>query len=350
MEAQTCSRTNVNLNLVRVVAIAAVILLHASAGFAAIFDLGTPEFLWGNFFHSLSRIGVPLFVMTSGALMLNEEKPFSLKKLFSGNILPMVILLVVWSALYAVGFQILIPALQGERIRLSSIIEAFLLGHYHLWYLYMQIGLYLALPLLRRIVSKANKNLVLLYIAISLLTQFTVPLIRSAALQWEGAGVLLSFLDKFHLGFFNVFVCYYLTGWYLVHIGVPEKGKRLAFYGVALLAVIVTMVYVAMTKDSKNACANDNLIIYLYSAGVFLALNNMIISPQIEPAISLLAKCSFGMFAIHPVFLSVLTAVLPLTIPTPVYILLTFVLIGALSCLATYVLSKVPLAKKLVRM
>ena len=67
------------LDITRIVAVLAVIMIHTSSGFVTLYDTSSIEFLWGNIFDSISRIGVPLFVMISGSLMLDEEKNITIK-------------------------------------------------------------------------------------------------------------------------------------------------------------------------------------------------------------------------------------------------------------------------------
>lgn len=342
---------NISLDITRIIAIVAVVMIHVSAGFVTSNELGSLEFVWGNIFDSISRIGVPLFIMTSGALLLDEEKQFSIKDLFSKRLPQIVFLLIAWSAIYAVGYNIAIPLLKGESISIKSFIASFALGHYHLWYLYMQIGLYLALPFLRAIVCKKNKNLVLLYLVISLLTQFTIPVIKAVSLQFDFFAHLVTLLEKFQLGFFNVYVSYFLAGWYIVHVGISKKN-RFALYGAAVLSLLVMIVYVNFTKDYSNAYANPGVLVFVYAVGVFLVINtiNEIKIKKANGIVSILSKSSFGIYVVHVVLLDVINRLLPKTLVAPIYMLVCWTLTFVVSFMVTYMLSKIPYLKRLVRM
>lgn len=71
MSNQSVSTRNYALDLIRVCAMCLVVLLHASSVFVSYSENVT---LAGNILNSLSRPCVPLFVMLSGALLLNEAK------------------------------------------------------------------------------------------------------------------------------------------------------------------------------------------------------------------------------------------------------------------------------------
>lgn len=65
---------NSRLDIIRIVAVLAVIMIYTSANFVTSFDVFSTEFIGGNIFDSLLRIGVPLFVTISGSLMLDENR------------------------------------------------------------------------------------------------------------------------------------------------------------------------------------------------------------------------------------------------------------------------------------
>ena len=68
------------LDILRVIACISVIMIHSSAEYV-IKDIGSFNFWIGNILDGLSRIGVPLFVMISGTLLLDKNYKFDKKKL-----------------------------------------------------------------------------------------------------------------------------------------------------------------------------------------------------------------------------------------------------------------------------
>lgn len=67
------------LDILRVIACLSVIMIHSSAEYVTN-DIGSFNFWIGNLFDSLTRIGVPIFVMISGALMLDKNYQYETKK------------------------------------------------------------------------------------------------------------------------------------------------------------------------------------------------------------------------------------------------------------------------------
>ena len=66
------SRKIFYIDLLRAVACLCVVMLHVSAAYV-FKGVGSRDFWVGNLVDSASRAGVPLFVMISGALMLDEN-------------------------------------------------------------------------------------------------------------------------------------------------------------------------------------------------------------------------------------------------------------------------------------
>jgi hypothetical protein len=151
-------RLSIHVDLIRTVAIIGVIVLHATQD-ATSFDPQAPYEIWRwwtvDVYQSLSRVGVPLFVMLSGALLLQPSKiePLHvfLKKRWARIGLPFLF----WGAAYFAWDYF------SKHITFTSsfIIQGVLSGPYfHFWYLYMLIGLYIFTPVLRVVVAHVSTS------------------------------------------------------------------------------------------------------------------------------------------------------------------------------------------------
>ena len=104
----------------KVFAALAVIIIHVT--YQNYFSVGVNTYEWQtmNFFNSISRWGIMIFIMISGALFLNRD--ISIKKLYSKYILRLVIVFIVWSIFYAF--------LNYDSVELF--VETFLYGYYQI--------------------------------------------------------------------------------------------------------------------------------------------------------------------------------------------------------------------------
>lgn len=160
------------LDIARIVAVLAIVMIHCSASFVIYYKKGTSEFIFGNLFDSIARMGVPLFLMISGSLFLDENKEITLKSIIAKNVKSLVIITIVWAIIYSGVYNIIFPLILGGTVSIKNIIVGIVNGHYHMWYLYMIIGLYVITPFLKKFSCKENKKLVLFFIIISFVVHF----------------------------------------------------------------------------------------------------------------------------------------------------------------------------------
>ncbi|MDY7096119.1 MAG: acyltransferase family protein [Acidobacteriota bacterium] len=138
------------IDALRSLSIFAVILLHSAAPLLLRFGdeeaSGSAEWWIGNLYDSSVRWSVPIFVMVSGALLLGRAQREGLGEFFRRRLSRVAIPFLAWSVLYF-QWQIwfwdsdqsygeLLPMLVREPVA------------YHLWFVYMLLGLYFLAPLL----------------------------------------------------------------------------------------------------------------------------------------------------------------------------------------------------------
>jgi surface polysaccharide O-acyltransferase-like enzyme len=133
-------------DLCRVVAIYGVILIHScGATFYSFGKIPLSDWFAANALDSLARVSVPLFVMLSGAMLLKPGAPITALSSLPQRVSKVLIPLVVWSLLYLY----VVASHKGAPIDwLGTLRQP---AMYHLWFVYMIIGLYLLLPFLQAI-------------------------------------------------------------------------------------------------------------------------------------------------------------------------------------------------------
>ena len=124
-------RTSLPVDLIRTIAIILVILLHASIEATPNIDIMSPQGvqLWfsSNIYTSLAWSAVPLFVILTGALLLqpikvNEPLKVFFKKRFNRIGLP----LIFWGAAYFAWRYFV----NGEALTSNSILQGIFAGPY----------------------------------------------------------------------------------------------------------------------------------------------------------------------------------------------------------------------------
>jgi len=161
----------------RVVALLAVITLHTSA--VLLSQYGKVPFnnwLAADFYNALVRFAVPVFVMVTGALSLHREYEITsfLKKRLSRIVPPFLF----WSLVY-IGYSWYNEEIAFDADAWTNTKQVLHLlkygSSYHLWYVYMLIGLYFTIPVIGKFVRNATEKeivyFLIMWLAVMLLAQ-----------------------------------------------------------------------------------------------------------------------------------------------------------------------------------
>lgn len=282
----------------RVVATVSVIFLHVAS--EILYQYGcVSDFVWwtGNIYDSLVRFCVPVFVMLTGVLMLSRtyELDDFLKKRFSRIVLPFLF----WSFVYAM-FSLNDNITSGYKMSFLEILDwimnLFLNGSsYHLWYIYMIIGIYLFIPIISKWVQNATEKEILYFISIWIFTLFI------------NQPILSNFRINIDLIYFSGFIGYVVLGYYL-SIKSFAYSKR-TINSIAIL-LIITGVIITIFGTYFLSYRNHNFDEYFYnyntfnvlivSIGVFLLFKNLEISnPIVTKTTNFISTYSYGIYLVH---------------------------------------------------
>ena len=132
-----------------------VITIHVSAPVSHTYtDFDTWHWWAANWLDALGRPSVNLFVMLSGFLLLGKDYPTGsfLKKRFTRVLIPAL----AWMPAYLLYGHIA----HNDPATLPQALEKMVEGpvHYHLWFIYLILGLYLTYPILRPWVRQAQER------------------------------------------------------------------------------------------------------------------------------------------------------------------------------------------------
>lgn len=254
------------VDLIRTVALFLVILLHVSVQSVVIpAELQINAWVAFDFYNSISRPCVPLFVMLSGYLMLqpskvNEPLKVFFKKRWARIGLPFIF----WGAVYFVWAILFNNGSFTPEFMLQSILEG---PYITFWFMYMLVGLYLLTPILRVFVAHAKEDVMKLL----LITWFV------------GTGLLpFANLFGYHLND-NVFILpgwigYFLLGAYLPKLKVkPRRWRLYALLGCAFAWTMIGSIFIEMNPGLERYFFYDYLTgnVIVASVAMFLLLGSV---------------------------------------------------------------------------
>lgn len=327
-------------DLLRISAAFMVILLHVSAQFWDVLPVTTTEWFIFHVYDSLSRPAVAIFIMLSGMFLLDPAKKVLLSDIFTRYCKKIIILLLFWTFFYATWHDVFWTAYRGEIINWPTVTKSLQTSHYHLWYCYMLLGLYLILPFLRKIA--ADKTLLLYFLILCFCFTVILP-----TLPWLWAKTIYK---SMYFSFTAGYTGYFLLGYYLRTISIPKKTRLYCYIaGIAgLLFTIGASYYNALNTQKAFGYYNPftlNTVCLTVAIFLFYQYELPNILRQYQATIATLVENSLGIYLIHPFVLSVLeycdvTALF--LAPTMISVPMIALLIFFLSNLATSVLRSFP--------
>ena len=324
----------VYLDVLRVISMFAVMMLHLAATGHKTAAAGSVPWIICRGYDFFARFAVPVFVMISGALFLNPEKPVTLRMMLRKCIKRLVLLYFVWSFGYAV-FQSAREYALFSGAYFVSVVRKTATGHYHMWYLRLCGILYLITPLLRRITAEKTRLDVLI------LTVFVFGVLAELLQLPVPAGKYVGYLG-----------CYCL-GHRLHSMQISQKKVvALAFCGVVSMIAAFLLGEAAQAMDFVSREWMPWCV--LYSVAVFLVFKNnsnwIERVPTMMTWIKRLASCSLGMYLIHPAInlLLSMAGFHALTFSPLICVPLCAVLVCGASFAVVSVMKKLPLVSRMV--
>ena len=342
------------LEVLRLVACILVVGVHVSAFNLEQVPVESLNFKVMNGLDCLSILGVPLFVMISGALFLAPSYEITVKKFYTRKIPRIVFLYFFWLLFYnVVNFLENGTVWNFTNVKKQIVLESLLgKGMYHMWYLPMLAVLYLLTPFLKSFA--ADKKKCMLFCALG----FGYSILLPTALKFEFPyrTIVESLYNQFDCSFFGGYVTYYVLG-HALHEYVPklsaQKKAALGLGGVIAMGIEIAVCNAWSVKTGiMSTILNTpfSVTAFIGAAAIFLLLRDGVSGRKQEELSGKLAGLTLGIYLIHPLFLRIYgwlggtTLFAPAAIAVPLIIVLITLVSGA----AVYVLSKIPVVKKIV--
>lgn len=336
-------------DILRIVAIIAVMALHIAGQNWRSTDVYTPEWTIFNIADSVTRWGVPVFVMISGALFLGGKQ--SIGHIYKKNISRIVVSLLAWSAVY------MIVDAYNNGIDANRMIEEFAFGHFHLWFLYMIIGLYMIVPVIRPMV--ASQTLVKYFLTLAFFVTFLIPeIVKILQLKYDFASSILSGLLS-HMSFSVPvgYIGYFVLGYFLNQIRISLK-LELTIYILGVCGFLFTIFATGFVSHHMGEAYdafyyNMTCNVLFEGSAVFVfakqRLSKICGNIRIRKIVLTLSSWSFGAYLVHALVLEVLDRRFMLNTMTyhpAVSVPVLLILVGVISFAVSALLNCIPVLKK----
>lgn len=253
----------ISFDIARSIAIICVILCHAVEyrQFSLInsgnFIVSIFSYLTYTTLFLIGRLGVPVFLMLTGALLINTKKEIKLFQFYKKKLFPLVITTEIWIIInyffdvifFQSGFEIHILLRQmlffqdaGSRLG-------------HMWYMLMIIGVYIVIPLINYIVLHVRKRDLFIIVLLS----FLPYLINIFSLFFEftlNISPIAFGLDFTPLG--GVFLAYVIIGYIIYNL------KLYRFKKIIMIISLFSFLFIVLLQTClfKLGLTNYNIILW----------------------------------------------------------------------------------------
>lgn len=331
----------------KVFAALAVIIIHVT--YQNYFSVGVNTYEWQtmNFFNSISRWGIMIFIMISGALFLNRD--ISIKKLYSKYILRLVIVFIVWSIFYAF--------LNYDSVELF--VETFLYGYYHMWFILRLLGLYICIPIIKLIVK--DKKITKYFLILAFVFEFLISTLY--LFKYFGITSLNSVVTCIYEYSVQIkpsiilgYTSYFILGYYLNNIDLNKK-QRIIIYILGIIGFIATIVLNSLVsiigKETLVVFNGDfsiNVLLETIAIFTFFKYSNFK-NIKLNSLFSKLSTYTLGIYLVHPFILEQIDNILglnSLTFDPIVSTILVSLIVMFISTIISFILHKIPIIKEYI--
>jgi len=293
-------------DILRIVATFAIVVLHTATSEWYGAPVQSDHWLGLNFYNTLVRWGVAIFVMLSGAFFLDPHISRTPDKIFGKYIPRIAVALIFWGCLYKCIHVVSNPhftAIDFLKVPLSF----FFKPQVHLWFLYVIIGLYLLTPLLRILTKYATQKELEYFLFLFVCFGTLLPFLSQYFLE----SIHQSLYRNLIIPGFSSFVGYFVAGYYFQHYPLMRK-TRLIFYTLGVLSwvfIFVGSTRLSIEKNSPNEYLMGNFrpMAFCMAIAIFLLakefLGQRAFGVRIKRVVLWLSGCTFGIYLVHPLII-----------------------------------------------
>ena len=279
------------INILRILACFLVVINHTN-GYVLNYG-GLGETVFYSLIFSVCKIGVAVFLMITGALVLGKEYDFKkVTKCIVRVLLPAVVISLI---LYIEGSGGI------GNANIITFLGSFLQKPYILpyWYIYALVGIYLALPFLQKMIKNFKEKDYLWFILLFLILPSILTLITTY--------VHININANFQIAFFPSIVAMVVCGKFISVIKMSKKYFVISIVVFMLSWVLMFLsMFIPYLIDGKLSYALDawnSLPVILMAMATFYIVRYIyekrMMSEKIEIIISAIASTTFGIYLVH---------------------------------------------------
>ena len=342
------------IDLIRVFATFAVVLIHCLFQILFLEDMDTfyslltPFKVFYFFCITIGALGVPLFLMLSGYLLLQRDYDWEkTKRFYKHNLLTILLIWEVWipiNALTAWNYHN-IEIHKTDLFNTALFLQNAPIAHF--WYLPVILGIYVFIPYLARMFKAISDKEFLIPLMLIFIYIFVFPSVAHI----KG----IKYDIRLDLGFSDGFFGTYVVLGYTFHRFERQlksyfsKGQLIAIIVILIAAMTVVQMWLPVKNGSIYHLWYDFFLIPPTTMAIFLLLKDIKFT-RLSKLVDNISACSFGIYLIHMAVILFLekNGFIDFADGMAAKVLALTVMVPIISFLSVFLLRKVPYLGKLL--
>ena len=307
MMAEKSENRRIYIDFIKIIAIFMVLFNHTNTNGFVLFTVSRTSALYPLylFIAIFIKVAVPLFFMSSGALLLNKEE--SLRVLFKKRFLKFLIVL-FFASVIAYLYNCL--RLKPQKLSVLYFFKQLYSSRLNvaLWYLYAYLAFILMLPFLRKLAKNmSNREYLLMFVLYGLFRCLAI----FEFLVWKGT---ITHNKDFFLFIITDYIFYPLMGYYIEY-RTQEKdinGKRLfgmlitSFFSIVICSVMTHYRCMWLKEWKESTCQTYfTTLIFLPTITVFCGAKYVFLrfkhSVRLQKILTNVSSTTFGIYLIEQI-------------------------------------------------
>lgn len=335
------------LDILKILACFAVIIMHLCV------NKEGSMLNWAIFkiFNTIGNFAVPVFVMVSGALLLNKEKKVNYKDIYLKYIPRLLISLLIINIIIYLVNGILNKNLTLYGFVLSSLGVFLYRVPVPYWYIYMIIGLYIVTPILKDLINNGNKRTIEYYLIIFI----AYRILCYTILNIPNVELLTKFNEIYHsfqLPLITGYCGYFILGYYLNQLDLSKIKTKYLWIILAIVVLITCSLELIISFNNAQDMNSMTIFSNVFSINIFLIATLLFLSckksfkKSSNKIVYNISAKTYGIYLFHVLGLQLLSRVNLSMNNSFIYVVVSTILIFTFSYICTYLMQKIPYIEK----
>lgn len=340
---------NINYDLIRFIAVLLIVLCHSiETIYYSVSEFSFQSKIFYIVSHTLSRLGVPLFLFLTGTLLINKnfDDTENIKKFYNHNFKNLVITCEIWYLVYYFFDVVIFKRVYNfyDFIPIMFFLKQYPLSH--AWYIPMIVGIYITMPFVSIIVKKYI-NIIKKIIYVSIFYIFLIPFINILLSVFKiNYYIPMNFNIGFGGGYYGIYI---ILGYLIVkrfNENIKSKYKNI-LVGIVFLVSFLITIFIRYKLDCDSWYSMFTILIC--SSCLFYLLLNIKISSKYKNILKTFSILAFGVYLVHKLIIDLFVKFKIeqlFNFKLPILVFIYFILTIVFSYIFVYILSKNKIFRK----